>query len=133
MRTETLTTSVLVVDDHRLVRKALRSLLSNQEDIEVVGEAEDGAQAVELAQKLTPDVLILDVSLPKLNGLEVLQKLTGWPTAPAVVMCSMHKQLLHVALAAGASSFVDKRLAASTLVEAIRTAARTAKALRPER
>src|ERR1051325_4687576 len=81
--------SVLLVDDHTVVRQGLRALLSSEEDMEVIGEAENGRQAVMLAKKLPPDVVVMDVAMPLLNGLEATkQVLKSVPTAKVLVLTS---------------------------------------------
>src|SRR5665213_3464308 len=81
--------SVLLVDDHTVVRQGLRALLSQEEDIEVVGEAENGRQAVQMATKTTPDVIVMDVVMPLMNGLEgTRQVLKNHPTVKVLVLSS---------------------------------------------
>ena len=112
---------VVIADDHRLVRQGISALLAGAEGIQVVGEAENGREAVALAEQLEPDVLILDISMPQLNGIEALQALSA-PDRPPVLFLSMHgdRSLVRRALAAGADGYVLKRAASAELVPAIR-------------
>jgi DNA-binding NarL/FixJ family response regulator len=113
---------VLIVDDHTVVRQGLRALLSIQEDIEVVGEAENGRQAVQLAAKAMPDIVIMDVVMPLMNGLEGTRQILGCvPNAKVLVLSSYGdddyvQQLIH----AGASGYLVKQTAADNLLLAIR-------------
>jgi len=114
--------TVLLVDDHKIVRQGLRALLSQEEDIEVVGEAENGRQAVQMASKTIPNIVIMDVVMPLLNGLEgTRQVLKSVPTAKVLVLSSYSdddyvQQLTEV----GASGYLTKQTAADDLVLAIR-------------
>lgn len=110
---------VVIADDHRLVRKGISSLLTNAEGIEVVGEAEDGEEALELVRLLKPDVLVLDISMPRMNGIEALAALPAGH--PPVLFLSMHGDptLVQRTLDAGAAGYVLKRAAGSELVEGI--------------
>jgi DNA-binding NarL/FixJ family response regulator len=114
--------SLLLVDDHTVVRQGLRALLSQEEDIEVVGEAENGRQAVQMATKTTPDVVLMDVMMPLMNGLEgTRQVLKNVPSTKVLVLSSYCdddyvQQLTEV----GASGYVIKQTAADNLMLAIR-------------
>jgi DNA-binding NarL/FixJ family response regulator len=114
--------SVLLVDDHTVVRQGLRALLSQEQDIEVVGEAENGRQAVQLATQTTPDVVLMDVVMPLLNGLEgTRQLLKNVPSAKVLVLSSYSdddyvQQLTEV----GAAGYLNKQNAANDLLLAIR-------------
>src|SRR4029077_19003757 len=111
--------SVLLVDDHTVVRQGLRALLHAEEDMEVVGEAENGRQAVGLARKTPPDVVVMDVAMPLLNGLEATRQiLKALPTAKVLVLTSYGddecvQQLMH----AGASGYLIKQTAANDLLK----------------
>jgi DNA-binding NarL/FixJ family response regulator len=113
---------VLIADDHGIVREGLRSLIAEQRDMSVVGEAEDGRAAVELARELSPDVVIMDVSMPGLNGIEATRQIGRAAPAPKVIALSMHNDKRFVAemLAAGASGYLLKDCAFDELVRAIR-------------
>ncbi len=114
--------SVLLVDDHKIVRQGLRALLSQAEDIEVVGEAENGRQAVQMAAKMGPNIVVMDVVMPLLNGLEgTRQVLKNVPSAKVLVLSSYSdddyvEQLTEV----GASGYLTKQTAADDLLLAIR-------------
>ncbi len=114
--------TVLLVDDHTVVRQGLRALLNQVEDIEVVGEAENGRQAVQMAIKMTPDLVIMDVVMPLMNGLEgTRQVLKNVPSTKVLVLSSYSdddyvQQLTEV----GASGFLVKHTAADDLLLAIR-------------
>lgn len=110
---------VIIADDHRLVRQGISSLLTNAEGIEVIGEAEDGQEALELARQLQPDVLVLDISMPRMNGLEALAALPA--EHPPVLFLSMHgdPNLVRRTLEAGAAGYVLKRAAGSELIAGI--------------
>ncbi len=117
---------VVLADDHRLFRDGLRTLLEQQPRIEVVGEAADGTALLALVPKLRPDVVLMDVSMPGLNGLEAARRLHADHPAVAVVMLSMHADHRFVveALRAGALGYVLKDCEVAELVEAVRCAAR---------
>jgi two-component system response regulator NreC len=119
-------TRVLVADDHALLRAGLRLLIEAQADLEVVGEAADGDEAVRLARELRPDVLLLDLTMPGTSGMAVLEKLTGRPGAPRVVVVTMHDDpaYLDAAMGAGAHGYVVKRAADTELLAAIRAVSR---------
>jgi DNA-binding NarL/FixJ family response regulator len=117
---------VLIVDDEHLVRGGLKMILDAQSDIEVVGEAEDGAQAVEGANVLRPDVILLDVQMPVLNGLDAAKEILDLPDNHAkVIMLTTFDldEYVHTAIAAGASGFLLKDTRAEVLADAVRTVA----------
>ena len=115
---------VVLADDHAIVREGIRLCLEGMGDIEVVGEAEDGNEAVQLVRRLTPAVAVLDVTMPRLNGIEALRQIRREHPATAAVMLSMHDNEAYVtaALRAGAAGYVLKRTAATELGRAIRAA-----------
>jgi DNA-binding NarL/FixJ family response regulator len=117
---------LLIADDHGIVRGGLRALLDRQPDLEVVAEAADGAEAVEQALALRPDLCILDVAMPKLTGLQVARELKSQAPGMQVLMLSMHddERYLFEALRAGASGYVLKREADHDLLDAIRAVMR---------
>jgi len=117
---------VLIADDHGIVRSGLRLLLERQPDIEVVGEAADGAEARELAVRERPDLAILDVKMPKLTGLQATREIREQAPQTAVLILSMHddERYLFEALRAGAAGYVLKRAADQDLVDAVRAAVR---------
>jgi two-component system response regulator NreC len=117
---------VLLVDDHAVLRAGLRLLLDAEVDIEVVGEAEDGRQALQLVQELNPDVVILDLTMPGLGGLDTLRSLHKLSPACRVLVLTMHKDegYLRRALAAGAMGYVLKQADDQELLVALRAVAR---------
>ena len=121
-----LKTRILLADDHAVVRRGLRFVLDAQPDLEVVAEAGDGAQAVELARSIDLDLAVLDVAMPRLTGLQAAAALTQEHSALRVLMLSMYdsEQYLYEALRAGASGYVLKSAADRDLVEACRAAVR---------
>ena len=114
---------LLIADDHGIVRGGLKVLLEQQPDMTVVAEAEDGQQALEMALAHRPDLCILDVSMPKLTGLQVAREIRAHLPEVAVLMLSMHDddRYLFEALKAGAGGYVLKREADQFLVDAIRS------------
>ncbi|HSU57195.1 MAG TPA: response regulator transcription factor [Candidatus Dormibacteraeota bacterium] len=114
--------SVLLVDDHTVVRQGLRALLAAEEDMEVVGEAENGRQAVMLAKKTVPDVVVMDVAMPLLNGLEATRQITkGLPSTKVLVLTSYgDDDCVSSLMEAGACGYLIKQTAANDLLKAIR-------------
>jgi DNA-binding NarL/FixJ family response regulator len=117
---------VLIADDHGIVRSGLRLLLERQADIEVIGEAADGAEAREMAIRERPDLAILDLKMPKLTGLQATREIKAQAPEIAVLILSMHDDDRYVAEAmkAGASGYVVKTQADTDLVAAIRAVER---------
>ena len=117
--------SVLLVDDHALVRRGFRRMLEDEEDISVKGEASDGEEAVRLAKQLKPDVIVMDCALPGVNGLVATRKILEHDPKAAVLMLSMHSEDTWVrqALEAGARGYMLKNAVDLELVEAIRRVA----------
>ena len=115
---------VIVADDHHLVRQGIRMLLEKADDIEVVGEAEDGQEAVEMADRLTPDVLVMDISMPRLSGTQATERIHSRGLATQVVILSMHadETIVRQALRYGAKGYVLKRAVAEELLLAVRAA-----------
>jgi DNA-binding NarL/FixJ family response regulator len=113
---------VLLVDDHAIIRQGLCSLLEKQPDIEVVGAAEDGQKAMELVRELKPDIVIMDISMPNLNGIDAARKITGEPGNVKVIALSIHSSRRFVTemLKAGASGYILKECLFDELLEAIR-------------
>lgn len=114
--------SVLLVDDHTVVRQGLRALLKAEEDMEVIGEAENGRQAVMLAKKTPPDVVVMDVAMPLLNGLEATRQiLRGAPGTKVLVLTSYgDDECVQQLMQAGATGYLIKQTAANDLLKAIR-------------
>lgn len=111
------TLRVLVVDDHPIVREGVRRILEAQQGLQVVGEASDGAGAIALAERLKPDVAVVDVGLPDVSGLEVVRRLKAMDDAPVVLVLSMYDDAEYAreARAAGAAAYVVKDSAATML------------------
>lgn len=127
-------TRVLLVDDHRMVREALRETLAKVADIEVVGEVGDAAEALKLAMELLPDVIVLDISLPDVNGVEVASRLQDAGSQAKIVALSAFsdKRFVTAMLRAGASAYVTKSAAGTELVRAIRAVAISQSYFSPE-
>lgn len=117
--------SVLLVDDHPVVRQGIAALLSAHEDIEVAGEAGDGREALAMARQLQPQVVLLDLSLPLLNGVQVARRLhQDLPHVRVLVLTSYgHDEYIRQALEAGARGYLLKKTAADELVKAVREVA----------
>jgi two-component system, NarL family, response regulator NreC len=116
---------VLLADDHTLMRRGLRLIVEHQPDLLVVGEAEDGRQGVALSASLKPDVAVLDIGMPSLNGIEAAKQIADGESGTAVVILSMHADETYIlrALKAGARGYLLKDSAESDLVGAIRAVA----------
>jgi len=117
---------VLVADDHAIVREGVRMILAKEKDIDVVGEAEDGGQALKFVESAKPDVVVMDISMPGMGGIEATQKVKERHPKVAVLALTMHEDESYVfqLLRAGASGYVLKRAAAQDLVQAVRAAAK---------
>ena len=117
---------VLIADDHAIVREGLRQLLNGQRDMEVAGEAEDGRQALEKVKSLHPDVILLDIAMPHLSGLEVISLIREAAPETQVVVLSMHSKETYVqqVLSSGALGYVLKASPSTDILEAIRMAHR---------
>jgi DNA-binding NarL/FixJ family response regulator len=117
---------VLIADDHGIVRSGVKLLLDRQPDIEVVAEAEDGVDAVEKVIEHRPDVAVLDVSMPRMTGLQATHEIKQHAPETQVLILSMHddERYLFEALRAGAAGYVLKRAADQDLVDAVRAAGR---------
>ena len=113
--------TVLLAEDHKVVREGLRKLLESEPDIEIVGEATNGLQAVEMANNLHPLVIVMDISLPKLNGIESTRQIHKTNPDIRVLILSAHSDDAYVegAMAAGASGYLIKQTSVHTLIEAI--------------
>jgi two-component system NarL family response regulator len=120
-----MTIRVLLVEDHRMVREALREVLTKVPDMEVVGEAGDAHEGLELARSLAPDVVVLDIRLPDLNGIEVAARLRDSGNQAKIVALSAFsdKRFVTEMLRSGASAYVTKSAAGTELVSAIRAVA----------
>ncbi len=125
---------VLIADDHGIVRSGLRKLLEGEDGIEVIAEASDGAEARDKTLELRPDLAILDVKMPELNGLEATREIHREAPEVSILILSMHEEerYLFEALKAGASGYVLKRAADSDLIDAIHAIERGEPFLTPE-
>ena len=114
--------TVLLAEDHLIVREGFRGLLKGERDIQIVGEAETGRQAVQLAKKLHPAVVVMDIAMPQLNGLEATRQILEALPATKVIMLSAHADDAYVeqANAAGAVGYLIKQTSSNSLCEAIR-------------
>ncbi len=114
--------TVLLAEDHLIVREGFRGLLKGENDVEIVGEAENGRQAVQLARKLRPAVVVMDIAMPQLNGLEATRQILEALPATRIIILSAHADDAYVeqANAAGAAGYLIKQASSDTLCEAIR-------------
>ncbi len=112
---------ILLADDHKLLIDGLRPLLEKQKDIEVVGVARDGLEAASLASKYKPDIILLDISMPRLNGIDAARKILDVLPDTKIVMLSMHadRKFIQESLRVGARGYILKESAASEVIEAI--------------
>jgi len=117
---------ILLADDHSVVRQGFRLILSSQPDIEVIGEACNGREAVELAAQLQPDVVVMDVAMPELNGIEATRRIGEAASRTRVLALSMHKEAVYVReiLRAGARGYLLKDSIDNDLISAVRSVAR---------
>jgi DNA-binding NarL/FixJ family response regulator len=116
---------VLLADDHAVVREGLKNLVSGEADIEVVGEARDGAEAVSRATELRPDVVVMDMSMPRMSGAEATRRLRQTCPSSRVLVLTVHEDqsFLRQLLSAGAAGYVLKRAAGDELIHAVRAVA----------
>jgi DNA-binding NarL/FixJ family response regulator len=112
---------ILLADDHAVVRQGLRTLLENQPDMKVIGEADNGRDAVKMARELNPEVIILDVAMPDMNGIEAARQITAESPDSKIIALSMHSQKRFVSemLRAGASAYLPKTCDFQEVIEAI--------------
>jgi DNA-binding NarL/FixJ family response regulator len=118
-----MTIQILLADDHKLVRKGLKVLLEDEPGFSVIGEAENGKEAVRLVKKLLPDVVVMDLAMPKLNGIEAIRSILEANNKISIVVLSMHSEPRFVsgALQAGARGYLLKDSAPEDLVSAVKT------------
>jgi DNA-binding NarL/FixJ family response regulator len=124
---------ILIVDDHGIVREGLKSLLQNQSDMEVVGEGADGQIAVELVEQLSPDIVIMDMSMPNLNGIEATHLILQHNPNIRVIILSMHsdRHIVKETLEAGASAYVLKSNLFDEMLRALEIVAEGGRYLSP--
>jgi DNA-binding NarL/FixJ family response regulator len=127
------TIRVLLADDHQLVRQGIEALLMAAKDIEIIGEARDGVEAVELAQRLQPDIVLMDIQMPRLDGLAATRQLVaaGCPTRVLVLSMREDEEAARRAAEAGAWGYQIKNSSREELVQAIRTVYRGVRAVSP--
>lgn len=113
---------LLLVDDHEVVRSGLRMLLESQPDLVIAGECSSGGQALELAETLLPDVILMDITLPDISGIEATRKILSAGSLSKIIALTIHEdeQFFFQMLQAGASGYVPKRAAPEDLIDAIR-------------
>lgn len=119
-------TTILLVDDHPMVREGVRAAFSAVPGWSIVGEASNGHQALDLVARLQPAIMVMDLQLPDLSGLDILRQLMAHSPAPRVIIFSMHAEDAYVrqALAAGAAGYVLKEAGSGELIDAVRAALR---------
>src|SRR5215467_805934 len=117
---------ILLANDHAVVRQGFKMILGAQPDMEIVGEAANGREAVELSEQLKPDLVVMDVAMPELNGIEATRRIAGSVPHARVIALSMHKDSVYVreVLRAGARGYLLKDSGAGDLVNAVRAVAR---------
>ena len=129
-----MSTKILLVDDHRLFRDGLRALMESQSGMDVVGEADDGRMAVDLTRNLSPDVVIMDVGMPGLNGIEATRQIVTEAPGIKVIALSMHsdRQFVTGMFGAGASGYLLKDCAFEELINALHTVIKNLTYMSPE-
>jgi len=117
---------ILIADDHPVVRSGIRAVLGAESDLEVIGEAQDGAEALRLVETLHPDLVLIDITMPPEDGIKTTRRLKEEHPGLTVLILTMHEDesLLHEALRAGAAGYVIKRAESSELIQAIHAASR---------
>lgn len=113
---------VLLADDHAILREGIKSLLAEHDEIQIVGEAEDGAEAVRKTKELEPDIVLMDIGMPRMNGIEATRQIVSENPGVRVLILTMHEdeEYIFPIFQAGAAGYVLKRTAMSELVSAIR-------------
>ena len=113
--------TILIAEDHTILREGLRSLLNTDQDFEVVGEAEDGREAIRVAEKIMPDLVLMDLTMPKMNGLEAIKEIKKRSPASKILVLTVHKteEYILAALEAGADGYVVKDATHSELIMAM--------------
>jgi DNA-binding NarL/FixJ family response regulator len=121
LRSPVTTARILLVDDHEIVRRGLKSVLETRKDWEIVGEAETGREAVQMVEELRPDVVVMDISMPELNGLDAVRQIAKIAPRTEVLVLTMHEseELVRQVLEAGARGYLLKSDASRQLISAI--------------
>lgn len=129
-----MTIRIVLADDHKMLREGLRTILENEPELEVVGEADDGRLALKLVRELSPDLVVMDIGMPNLNGIEATRQIRSSNAKVKVIALSMHSDKRYVLrmLEAGASGYVLKSAACDELVRAIAAVTREQSYLSPE-
>jgi DNA-binding NarL/FixJ family response regulator len=129
-----MTIRVLLVDDHQMMREGLRALIEHEADVEIAGQAADGRTALDLVRTLSPDIVVMDVGMPHLNGIEATRQIQTHHPHVKVIALSTHadKRYVHHMLAAGAAGYVLKISAHQELLRAVRAVSRGTTYLSPE-
>lgn len=124
---------IMLADDHSVVRQGFRAILSQQADMQIVGEASNGRDVITLAEELKPDLIVMDVAMPELNGMEATRRLAGSLPRTRVLALSMHKDSVYVRemLKAGARGYLLKDAGEHDLLEAVRAVARGGEYISP--
>jgi NarL family two-component system response regulator LiaR len=117
-----MTTRIMIVDDHAMLREGMRNLLKQEKDFELVGEASDGEEAVELAGKLTPDIIIMDIVMPKMNGVEATRQIKRVSPSTALLILTAYSDIRYIVglLEAGACGYLLKNSPGKEVIRAIR-------------
>ncbi len=113
---------IMIVDDHQVVREGLKAMIDQEEDISVVGEASDGPEALAMARELTPNVVLMDIRMPKMDGLEATRRLKGESPDTAVIMISVYDNEAYVvdAIRAGAAGYILKDVSRELLIHTVK-------------
>jgi len=127
-------TRILIADDHALMRDGIRALLTTHEDMEVVGEAADGKEAIEKTQQLAPDVVIMDISMPRMDGLEAIRRIRKKHPGVKTLVLTQHDNQEYIlsVVKAGASGFLPKKAVSSDLIAALRALRKGESFLHPQ-